>query len=57
MRRASPGSGQSGNPFDTHYGDLIDDWLHDESVPLPFTPDAINDASIQRLELVPKTGT
>jgi penicillin amidase len=47
-------TGQSGNPFDTHYGDLIDDWIHGESVPLPFTPAAVHDASIQVLQLVPK---
>jgi len=46
-------TGQSGNPFDTHYGDLIDDWLHGESVPLPFTPEAVRDASVQVLQLVP----
>jgi penicillin amidase len=47
-------TGQSGNPFDTHYGDLIDDWIHGDSVPLPFTPAAVKDASIQVLELLPK---
>jgi penicillin amidase len=49
-------TGQSGNPFDAHYGDLIDDWLRGDSVPLPFTPAAVNDAAIQKLELAPKTG-
>ncbi|HEX5824653.1 MAG TPA: penicillin acylase family protein, partial [Candidatus Limnocylindrales bacterium] len=49
-------TGQSGNPFDTHYGDLIDEWLHGDSVPLPFSPAAIKDASIQELQLVPKSG-
>jgi penicillin amidase len=48
-------TGQSGNPFDTHYGDLIGDWLRGDSVALPFTPVAVNDAKIQELQLVPKT--
>ena len=47
-------TGQSGNPFDTHYGDLIDEWLHGDSVPLPFSLAAIHDASIQELQLVPR---
>jgi penicillin amidase len=49
-------TGQSGNPFDTHYGDLIDDWINGESVPLPFSLAAVNDASIQVLQLTPKSG-
>jgi penicillin G amidase len=48
-------TGQSGNPFDAHYGDLIDDWLRGDSVPLPFTPAAVNDAAIQQLDLAPAT--
>jgi penicillin amidase len=47
-------TGQSGNPFDAHYGDLVDDWLNGDSVPLPFTAAAVEDASIQELQLVPK---
>ena len=46
-------TGQSGNPFDAHYGDLIDEWLNGDSVPLPFSLSAINDASMQQLQLVP----
>ena len=30
-------TGQSGNPFDRHYNDMIDPWLNGETVPLPFT--------------------
>ena len=34
-------TGQSGNPFDRHYGDLIDDCgRRGETVPLPFSPAA-----------------
>jgi penicillin amidase len=49
-------TGQSGNPFDTHYGDLIDEWLRGDTVPLPFTPIAVNNAKVQELQLVPKAG-
>jgi len=31
-------TGQSGNPFDRHYGDLIPAWLNGSLVPLPFSP-------------------
>ena len=31
-------TGQSGNPFDPHYGDLIPLWAAGETVPLPFSP-------------------
>ncbi len=46
-------TGQSGNPFDSHYGDLIDDWATGATVPLPFTADAIDEATVRLLELVP----
>ncbi len=49
-------TGQSGNPFDPHYGDLIGDWLTGESVPLPFTPSRVKLATTQRLQLVPRSG-
>ncbi len=49
-------TGQSGNPFDRHYGDLINDWLSGDSVPLPFTLSAIQDSAVQTLQLVPRTG-
>ena len=31
-------TGQSGNPFDRHYGDMIPAWLSGTQVPLPFSP-------------------
>ena len=34
-------TGQSGNPFDRHYDDQIGPWTAGETVPLPFTPAAI----------------
>jgi penicillin amidase len=50
-------TGQSGNPFDRHYGDLIDRWLTGESVPLPFGVGAVNEATVELLHLVPRAGT
>ncbi|HET9521812.1 MAG TPA: penicillin acylase family protein [Candidatus Limnocylindrales bacterium] len=46
-------TGQSGNPADSHYGDLIDEWAAGETVPLPFTEAAVEAAAVRRLELVP----
>jgi penicillin amidase len=46
-------TGQSGNPFDKHYGDLIDEWLTGGTVPLPFGAGAVNAAAVERLQLVP----
>jgi penicillin amidase len=46
-------TGQSGNPFDGHYGDLIDDWASGRTVPLPFSRSGIEAATVKRLELVP----
>lgn len=45
-------TGQSGNPFDRHYGDFIDAWIAGRQVPLPFTAGAVADAAAERLELV-----
>ena len=49
-------TGQSGNPFDRHYGDLIDEWLAGTAVPLAFSPAAIADARVELLQLVPPAG-
>jgi penicillin amidase len=46
-------TGQSGNPFDSHYGDLIDEWAAGQTVPLPFSRSGVEAASEKRLELVP----
>ena len=46
-------TGQSGNPFDSHYGDLIDEWAAGATVPLPFTDEAVADATVTILELAP----
>jgi penicillin amidase len=46
-------TGNSGNPFDRHYGDLIDDWLAGRLVPLPFTEDAVRRGAVSTLVLTP----
>jgi penicillin amidase len=46
-------TGQSGNPGDSHYGDLIDDWAAGKTVPLPFTQQAIEATMEKRLTLTP----
>jgi penicillin amidase len=46
-------TGQSGNPFDHHYNDMIEPWRTGETVPLPFTPAAIDAAASQTLVLQP----
>ena len=50
--------GQSGNPKDIHYDDLLDVWAADASVPLLFSREAIEqhlDRTIQ-LSPLPSTG-
>jgi penicillin amidase len=46
-------TGQSGNPFDRHYGDLIDSWLAGRLVPLPFSSAALNATAASTLTLTP----
>jgi penicillin amidase len=46
-------TGQAGNPFDRHYGDLIDAWLAGRQVPLPFSPGALRTATTSTLTLTP----
>jgi len=46
-------TGNSGNPFDRHYGDLIDDWASGGTVPLPFSWDAIETSAASTLTLTP----
>jgi penicillin amidase len=50
-------TGQSGNPFDRHYGDLIDDWATGGTVPLPFSRDAIEASAASTLTLTPQVNT
>jgi penicillin amidase len=49
-------TGQSGNPFDRHYGDMIARWLAGETVPLPFSPTAIHAKTAETLVLTPRSG-
>ncbi len=46
-------TGQSGNPFESHYGDLIDTWASGDTIPLPFTPAAIEASTVATLTLTP----
>jgi penicillin amidase len=46
-------TGQSGNPFDRHYGDLIGAWATGGTIPLPFSATAIGDATVSTLTLSP----
>jgi penicillin amidase len=46
-------TGQSGNPFDAHYGDLIPLWAVGESVALPFSPSNVAASAVQTLTLSP----
>ncbi len=50
-------TGQSGNPFDRHYGDFIGAWLHGDTVPLPFSPGNVHAATVETLTLVPPAGS
>jgi penicillin G amidase len=46
-------TGQSGNPFDAHYGDLIDEWATGQTIPLFFTEPAVESTLAKRLTLTP----
>jgi penicillin amidase len=46
-------TGQSGHPFATHYDDQIDAWRNGDTLPLPFTRDAIAAATVATLTLSP----
>lgn len=47
--------GESGNPGDVHYGDLIRGWADGHYHPMPFTRKAVEAAAEQRLLLLPPT--
>ncbi|MEO8468217.1 MAG: penicillin acylase family protein [Chloroflexota bacterium] len=46
-------TGQSGNPFDRHYGDMIDRWATGQTVPLPFSAAAVGASIVTTLTLTP----
>ena len=45
--------GQSGNPLSPHYRDLLPAWLAGAGVPIPWTPEAIEAATVETLTLKP----
>jgi penicillin amidase len=47
-------TGQSGNPFDRHYSDLVDRWLRGDSLPLPFSRSSVENDEASRLTLEPQ---
>ncbi|MGZ9160826.1 MAG: penicillin acylase family protein [Candidatus Limnocylindrales bacterium] len=46
-------TGQSGHPFDRHYNDQIRPWRDGGSLPLPFSPAAVDAATVSTLSLRP----
>jgi penicillin amidase len=46
-------TGQSGNPFADHYGDLVDEWASGGWLPLPFSRSAVEAATVATLTLEP----
>lgn len=46
-------TGQSGNPFDRHYGDLVDTWAQGGTLPLPFSRAAVDRATVTTLTMTP----
>jgi penicillin amidase len=46
-------TGQSGNPFDQHYGDLIPLWAAGDTVALPFSSGNVAASAVQTLTLSP----
>lgn len=46
-------TGNSGNPFDRHYGDLIDLWSSGQTIPLPFSLEAVAHSLVSTLTLTP----
>jgi penicillin amidase len=46
-------TGQSGNPFDTHYGDMIEPWRTGQSVPFPFSSKAVQQAAASTITFAP----
>jgi len=47
-------TGQSGNPFAAHYGDLIALWAGGETVPLPFSAGNVAASAVETLTLTPR---
>ena len=49
--------GQSGNPLSPHYADLLPFWLEGRGVPIPWTPQAVNSATVETLSLEPTSNS
>ncbi len=47
--------GQSGNPSSPHYDDQLPLWRAAEGIPIPFSPQAVEDACRDRLRLLPRS--
>jgi penicillin amidase len=45
--------GQSGNPLSPHYDDLLPAWLEGTGVPIPWTGEAVEAATVETLLLNP----
>jgi penicillin amidase len=45
--------GESGNPGDPHYGDLINGWADGNYHPMPYSRKAVEAAAEERLTLTP----
>ena len=46
--------GQSGNPLSPHYSDMLPFWLRGDGVPMPWTRQAIENATVETLLLKPE---
>jgi penicillin amidase len=46
-------TGQSGNAFDSHYGDMIPAWANGDTVQLPFSIGNVAASAAQTLTLTP----
>jgi len=47
-------TGQSGHPYSSHYGDMIDLWRNIEYHPMLWTRQQVEDAAVSRLVLNPR---
>ena len=47
--------GQSGNPLSPHYADLFELWQRGESVPIAWSDEAVTAATVDRLQLRPRS--
>jgi penicillin amidase len=54
MRVVIDAGGQSGNPLSPHYDDMVAPWLGGGGVPLPWSREAVERATVSTLTLVPR---